>query len=169
MCSCFPSNGKGSQSFPLQICQQQGAHIIWKYSEQRERMNWFYTAIKMSLDTDHCAVFAWNFNNEISVILDKHRNKHFFHTKDEKETALIQWHSSLSSLVNDSHTQYSHTNWNKSLQCMQPGFSSCSFDQWWFGEHVHFGLSLLKTLIKNSVQEQMWEKSTEMDKFGIWG
>ena len=33
-------------------------------------------------------------------------------------------------LLNYSHTQNYHTFWNALLQCIQPGFSSCTFNRW---------------------------------------
>ena len=78
MCSCLASNAKHGQSFPLELGQLQSTHIILKWSEQRQRMNSFYTVIKRASDADHCAVFPSTFINEISVILDKHRTKHYY-------------------------------------------------------------------------------------------
>ena len=118
----------------------------------------------MSSDTDHFKVFPRTFINEISVILDKHRSKHYYlHNNDEKDIypmaflrvmfAQLFPHSIATSTEIDQFNVFS--------QAFRHVHSTVG-SEWCFGEDVHFGLSLCNnslfcghTLITNSVQECM--------------
>ena len=122
--------------------------------------------IKTSSDTHHFKVFASIFINEISVILDKHRSKHYYlHNNDEKDKTFIRMtflrvmfaplfpHSVATSTEIDQ--------FNVCSQAFRHVHSTVG-SEWCFGEDVHFGLSLCNNslfytqiLIMNSVQEYM--------------
>ena len=84
----------------------------------------------MSSHTDHCAVFARNVINDISVILDKHtsNNYYFGHKSDNKDNILSNEipHSYDWSII----PTHSHNTLNSSLQCMKLCLSTCGFDRW---------------------------------------
>ena len=74
----------------LEVCQLRSRNIHLKKFDQTEKMNYMLPGLKMSSHTDHCAVFARNVINDISVILDKHtsNNNYFGHKSDTKDKIL---------------------------------------------------------------------------------
>ena len=101
--------------------------------------------IKMSSHTDLCAVLAGNnyFINEISVILDKHRNKYYYvHNNDKKHKKFSLWHSSeflgIAQL-------FPHTEWPHLLKCI----TSVAFHQVHSTIELPWGLEKTFTLVSH--------------------
>ena len=104
--SSFERSGKGGQPIPIQLPAETSPHNFQGWPNEL-----IISCAQMWLHTEVCAVFARNFINEISVILDKHCN---FNVNDEnKDKTFIQWYSSQLRLVK--YPTYSNTDSNSSL------------------------------------------------------